>query len=943
MSNKTKFSNVLKNSQFFSITSEHEISNDNFNNLLTDDIKNSELILTSLKTTEDIDFSLLNKKAYLLNLWLKKNIKTNNKIFIFSNEDEICFTVQEIFSKILAQNKKNLLYKFKDNNISLNLAINEIINNDYDLSIFILNLYNNNYKIFIRKKEFNKLSSDDEEFLNKKILNLKTPNIDTNKNFSNIFVKENNNNLFFEKEKINLKNSYYFFTSHADEKNILNFVNNKDNIKINLNQNFNPKLNFNIFQKIKFILKNKYSKNKKDIFFYINHFERKKIIFAKNKNKYEKLDWNSINLLLFNYLNSINKLKDKKIYHLNHEQNFLNDILSQNFNLDFIKLNEHYPLEFIYKIKKSELKNENFYLINKNKVYFLSKDIKNNIFGLNDVNNTLLLIKMFEYYKKNKINIFDKLNEIKKELSIENIFENKLFFSNDAFFNLVKNIKFTKRFGDFEVKKYSFIKEEHFLLGKQLKFILDLNSKQKINLLFNTNNNTLTTSIISLQNKNDDYKKIIFNEEKIINYLSEYKISKNNFKNNKKKEILKISFSILIIILTILFLLFNVYKSNGENVLGIKIFENFYKTFMSSNKNKIQTLLIILGTIASIFIGNSLVIYKIAKFNNQKIKISEAFAASILGILVANLTPFAFGGEIISYWYLQKKGHKKSILATIFTITAMMHQILILIISLTFMPLGFVYYKNVFLENIDAAKIITFIFTILGFILNISLLLIIIFISMFKKIQKFIILIWIYIISFFVFDIDIERKRKLIEIKMDIFKNNYKKTLKNKKLFLEIIFYKIISYLIFPIFIVAYMIANDGDFTRFYINFLTGNSLINAANNLSPIPGGIGTGDLLTIQILSKNIFSDLDNVKFFAFSKNIFFWLIPNIISLLTIITVFFGEKRIAKYKIINKLILFNPKLKNRYKKTKSIYFKLIFAFWVIFIISLIFLFIFI
>ncbi|VEU59718.1 lysylphosphatidylglycerol synthase transmembrane domain-containing protein [Mesomycoplasma neurolyticum] len=911
-------------------------------------VKDSCIFLKSIKKIDDINFEFVYQKAFLLDKWLKSNLKKNKKILIFHDAKPVCITIKEIFSKTFAINSNNIIYQINDNDFSFDLMINETIYNHYDLSLFILKIPDSNsYKILIRKNKFEKLTEEDEFYLNKTNIFTNLNDVNIEKKFDNIFIKKDFNHLVSFDKNMSFLNSYVFFTNKNDEKNILENLKNKNHFTFNeiKDKTFWEKL----FSNLKFLSYKKTKESKNNVILYIDKYKNKKNIFIDYNKKTKFLNNQSITLLIIDYLKKTNKLKDDNVFFMNHGQNYLLKFLTEFYNLNIQKINKNYFTDFIQNFNITN--KQDFFLINKDKIYCFKKDWNNNIIGLNDVSNTLLIIEMLEYNKKNNNDIFKKLQNISKNFAIERKFETKFKLSYESFLHFVKTSKATKTISDLKIINYNFVKNNHFLSENQFDYLMTLDSNQTVFLHYNKINQLLTIQIDSLQKSTDTYKSIILNEEKIVENILQFKtIEKNN--QNIQKKIIKFSFFILLIILTFVFLFFTIYKSNNESVVGVLIFKKFFNNFLSSTMSKLQIILIILLWLFCIFISYSLVIYKLMRFNKEKITLWHTFVSTIISILVANITPFAFGGEIISYWYLQKKGYKKTVVAASFTIAATFFQILVLMKSLIFIPVGFVLYKDIFFGHFNFQSITTSIFTILGFILNISLLLIIIFVSTFKKVQFFLIRLWLAILSFFVLNFNAERKKELIELKLDNFKKNYKNTLKNKWLFFQCIFYKIIGYFLMPNFWIAFMVQNNNyDFSSmisWYFYFLTGTSLIDAANNLSPIPGGIGTSDVLTIHILSKNVFSGSpqevqETLKLFSFSKNIIFWLIPNIISLMFILTILWGEKRINKYKNIQKLILFNPKISTNYRKTKTFFFKIASLFWIFIILILLIVFIFI
>ncbi|UWD34090.1 lysylphosphatidylglycerol synthase transmembrane domain-containing protein [Mesomycoplasma molare] len=939
---------------------ETEISSENFLNYNEDylitgnELKNSNIVcsevLAKLGEFEDeINENVIFQKALLFKELIKKQKNHEiRKIFIYNDNDDISYAFSEIFENVLSSEEKNNVFKFEKNTFySKDMALNEIIKNEYDYSIFFLKENKEFYRIIFRKNNFQYLTKQEEDFINKKITLTKfNSELLKNKNKKTIYINKNINIVLNEK----IKRKYLMLVEGYRE---------FDQIK-NISENFT--LNFikkpsNYFKYYKRIIKKEFIKDKKskhDVFFYSENSKNIEKTFIKNKNKYQEISNEDINFLLLNYF-----IKTDTDF---HNTSFYIPFKSSNNVKEFLYKNNHQNIKtynnlndlYYFLSREIKIKNERAYIFDGNQIIKLN--FSNNFIGFESISNLLLKVEMFEFYEKNKIDIFKTLEENKKNYLVSAAFKDNRTMNYNSFLNFYKKIRKERKIAKFKIEKLNINKLNEVRNLNKRKIFIEINLKDGTEILmeFDKILNEVKTEIVSSYFKSNIYD-IVKKEESIRKEMEEYShILKENNPNNKWKNILKFSSFLLFIFLVFLILFSTIYRTKDSELEGpLAIFKNFYDIFLSDYKLRFIFLAIVVSNVGFYFFY-SMMLYRVFRKQKMKINFKHLFLAAMISTIVQNITPFSFGGDLSSYWYLQKKGYSKPNLASAFAFTSLFHQVSVLFISLIFIPMGFYFYQDILLKDIDARKIITFIFILLGIILNIVLFLLILFVSILKKMQLFIIkiIIFIYKNNPFSYNDNLDRKKIILENKFLEFKINFKNLFKDFLFFLECLFlYKILPFLLNTSIIVLILIEKDiilvnnnfSSFLFWYLNFQSGSSLLNMANNLSPTPGGIGTSDWL-MTVIFQNVFVTSDkelienNLKIFSFSTKIFYWLIPNIISALMLLTLYLGEKRIDKYKQIATMISIDPKISKNFKKTKTIFFRNALLMWIIGIISIVF-----
>lgn len=333
-------------------------------------------------------------------------------------------------------------------------------------------------------------------------------------------------------------------------------------------------------------------------------------------------------------------------------------------------------------------------------------------------------------------------------------------------------------------------------------------------------------------------------------------------------------------------------------------------------------------------------------------KLHHMITAYFISVVISNITPFYIGGDILSFWYLQKKGYDRATLVSTFLISTFFFQVALILSSIVILPFVFSWFNDI-LFNDNPRSITILVLLFLGIIINFIGGIFYWITASWSKFQNVIVkfIRFLLKITFIFTVINEENIVGSLYFGFARTKENFKQCFKNKWFALEILFYRLVFYWISFAPFVAYVL-NLLNFKTMDSNWYFYNAvalmIVSSANSISITPGGVGTGDWFLISVYQKIL--TLDNWKhfvtsgaihstaeqIFAFSSQQFFYTTPTILSGLFLLTVWLGEKRNVHYARIRKNIYLNNMVVT-HQKIKTIYFKIASIIWIVGIASLI------
>ncbi|WP_027120851.1 lysylphosphatidylglycerol synthase domain-containing protein [Mycoplasmopsis lipofaciens] len=550
------------------------------------------------------------------------------------------------------------------------------------------------------------------------------------------------------------------------------------------------------------------------------------------------------------------------------------------------------------------------------------------------------LIRMINFYSTKNITLYDKLQQLYLEYKkrVTNI---KLFNIDDETANrFIKRILNAKTIGKYKILNYKKT-QSSIITNGNINLKLYFESNDNINIYYNLVDKKIEISseTIAKDNTEEEYLNAIVREREIFDSILELK---EEFKVKKLTawSFLKYFLFILIFVGIFIFLFNSVYNFKNNGTIGkgnfSAIFGKIVDYITYNKKTRIAFLFMCLVPLVYTFF-NALILKRLMHFQGEKTKFIDLWIGSFIGIVVQNITPKSIGGDIATYWYLRRRKIARPSLISSIIMNTFVWQIVNIILVVVFVPIGIVFYKDIFSSPSNPSVSIFITFLILGIVIDTTFASLFLFISLSKKMQKFFLKIVLGFFEWlpFIHIYDIENKKAKYEYEIYQVRNGLKKTFKKWYYFVEILFYKLIVWGITPIaiFVKAADIIQPNLVGGWYFNITISGILVRSVNSFSPTPGGTGTADYFFKTLFyivlkpGKDPIGNLvpeQRISIITAIQTMGTVLIPSIFSLIMLIIVFIGEKRVYVYEareknmklINNKNLIVNYRTKTRFYK---------------------------
>ncbi|HOZ54329.1 MAG TPA: lysylphosphatidylglycerol synthase transmembrane domain-containing protein [Bacilli bacterium] len=224
-------------------------------------------------------------------------------------------------------------------------------------------------------------------------------------------------------------------------------------------------------------------------------------------------------------------------------------------------------------------------------------------------------------------------------------------------------------------------------------------------------------------------------------------------------------------------------------------------------------------------------------------KYKEAFKLTIITQFLNGITPFSTGGQPFQAYLLTKRDIKLFDTVSILVGDFVSYQFALIVLSI--FAISYNAYYDLFNSNIVINKLI-----ILGFIVNIVIMIICIFFIYSKKIMKKIVFKLInFAHSIKFLKISDNKKEKLIE-EVNIFYNSARDLRNKSKIFFKSVAYNLIGLVI--LYLIPFIIIGSRDIT--VIKSIVTSSLVMLFGNFIPIPGATGGLEYCFIQFFGEFI-----------------------------------------------------------------------------------------
>ena len=227
----------------------------------------------------------------------------------------------------------------------------------------------------------------------------------------------------------------------------------------------------------------------------------------------------------------------------------------------------------------------------------------------------------------------------------------------------------------------------------------------------------------------------------------------------------------------------------------------------------------------------SLALYLVVKKHKKNIKFSKMLHQILITQFFNGITPFSSGGEPMQIYMLKKSGIKVAKATNIIVQEFIMYQSALIIMGLICLIFNQIF--NVFQISAFLGKLI-----LLGFIINIVVGLVFIFVSLSKKFSKFVVNLGLKIGTKVRLIKDVEKTTKSWNEKVEEYNESGAMLKENKGLFISCVLVNFLALLVFyliPFFVFLSLGYNIG-----IMEVIVASAYILLVGNFVPIPGGSG-------------------------------------------------------------------------------------------------------
>ena len=182
-------------------------------------------------------------------------------------------------------------------------------------------------------------------------------------------------------------------------------------------------------------------------------------------------------------------------------------------------------------------------------------------------------------------------------------------------------------------------------------------------------------------------------------------------------------------------------------VTGLAIFlslkDNFADTALALRTSDWRVLLLIIGMVVFSYLIDGLIIFVFARLYTRRYKYHQGLATSMVGAFFNAVTPSASGGQIMQVYTMRKQGVEPSNGASIMVMAFILYQIVLILlgavaVSVKWPLLSSMANFTIELGSISIKEIPVIVFTIFGFVINLSVILLLVLMSYSHKFHNLI-------------------------------------------------------------------------------------------------------------------------------------------------------------------------------------------------------------
>lgn len=587
----------------------------------------------------------------------------------------------------------------------------------------------------------------------------------------------------------------------------------------------------------------------------------------------------------------------------------------------------------------------------------------NRFFNGFDANLFMLeLMRMIAFYKEKSLTLYEVLQQIYDKYGLHHVITKTFNLDDEMASRFIKRILKSETIGNHKIVNFKEYKNAT-IVNNNIHLKLSFEGGNSITVKYSIIEKEITIDCeaVAKTNSQEDRTNVVILERELMDGILELK---EDFKIRKITPwtFIKWFLFIMTFIGVIIFLYFSIYNFKDDSFFGTngdmgEMFKRMGIVIFKDHKTQFAFLSIVLSFfIWTLF--NAIIFKRLLDFQGQKVKWNDLMISSLISIIVQNVTPKSIGGDLATYWYLRRKGVKRSTLLPVVVTNTFLWQVTNVIITVFFLPFGIWFYKD-FFTNIDNPQVkVFYAFFITGLFMDSTFALFFFILAFNKKIQNWLLKVFIKFLEWlpFVKIYDPFLVKAKYEYEFYEMRQGMKKTFKKWYQFAEVIIWKLLPNFFSPIafFMKASGVLQTNLKGGWYFNVLVSNTIIRIGNSVSITPGGQGTNEIFT-NMIYKTIMKDLtnanewvyrgkdyglnqiSNAKLMTTIGSIWGTFLGSILSAIYLMLVLIGEKRVDLYQIKEKnLRLIQNDNMSATTRTKTRFYKISFTIYTIIIIAL-------
>ena len=289
----------------------------------------------------------------------------------------------------------------------------------------------------------------------------------------------------------------------------------------------------------------------------------------------------------------------------------------------------------------------------------------------------------------------------------------------------------------------------------------------------------------------------------------------------------------IILLVICLIVLYFVVKDDFPNIMDNLILANKWLILLS--------VLLIVGY----WLLRSLALFIVVKKYKKNIRYSKMVHQILITQFFNGITPFATGGEPMQVYMLKKSGVKVAQATNIIVQEFIMYQMALVLMGVVCLILNFMF---------DVCNVSPFLanLIILGFIINIAIGLICIFISFSKKFSKFMVRISLKIGTKLRLIKNVEKTTELWNEKVEEYNESGTMLKENKKLFFTCVLINFAALFVF--YLIPYFVFLSLGQSVGIMEVLVSSAFILLVGNFVPIPGGSGGIEFAFLEFFNNSL-----------------------------------------------------------------------------------------